>query len=111
MDNHVVVGVGNIYANEALFAAGIHPGRAARRISLARYQRLAEAVRKVLAAAIDKGGTTLRDFVSATGQPGYFSLDLRVYDRAGKECKVCGTPIQSRTIGQRNSFYCQQCQH
>lgn len=111
MDAHVVVGVGNIYANEALFLAGIHPQRAARRISRARYLRLAEAIKTVLQAAIKMGGTTLRDFVGGDGQPGYFKQTLRVYDRAGQPCHHCATPISISRIGQRSSFYCRHCQN
>ncbi len=110
MDSHVVVGVGNIYANEALFMAGIYPARAAGRISVHRYARLVESVRAVLAAAIEQGGTTLRDFVREDGSPGYFSLKLAVYDREGQPCPRCGGPIRKRTLGQRSSFYCPRCQ-
>ena len=111
MNNTVVVGVGNIYANEALFSAGIDPRRAAGRISLARYNRLAEAIRTVLSQAIEHGGTTLRDFVGANGQAGYFRIQLNVYDKAGTNCCKCDGRIQSIFIGQRNSFFCSDCQH
>ena len=111
MNAHVVVGVGNIYANEALFAAGIHPRRAAGRISLARYRRLAAAIKQILAAAIEQGGTTLRDFSRADGSPGYFALSLKVYGREGEACQSCGQPIRQRRIGQRSSFFCPHCQH
>ncbi|MBK1720064.1 bifunctional DNA-formamidopyrimidine glycosylase/DNA-(apurinic or apyrimidinic site) lyase [Thiocystis violacea] len=111
MDAAVVVGVGNIYANESLFLAGIHPERACGRIGLDRYRRLAEVIRSVLNAAIEQGGTTLRDFVREDGQPGYFAQSLRVYGREGEPCQVCGTPIRQRRIGQRSSFYCPRCQH
>lgn len=111
MDSHVVVGVGNIYANEALFLAGILPTRAAGRISLARYQRLVDAIQTVLAASIELGGTTLRDFVNESGNPGYFQQTLRVYDREGEPCRQCGTLIKSERIGQRATYWCPICQH
>jgi formamidopyrimidine-DNA glycosylase len=110
MDNHLVVGVGNIYANESLFRAGIRPGRRASTVSLARMERLASAVREVLEEAIAKGGSTLRDYVDSRGEPGYFQLGYFVYGREGEPCKVCGSRIRSQRIGQRNSFYCPQCQ-
>jgi formamidopyrimidine-DNA glycosylase len=110
MNGQVVAGVGNIYASEALFLAGIHPGRPAGRISLNRYQRLVGAVRDVLAAAIAAGGTTLRDFVDSNGSPGYFSQSLRVYGRQGEACDQCGSRVRSRIIGQRSTFYCPRCQ-
>lgn len=110
MNNHVVVGVGNIYANEALFKAGIHPGRKAGRISLDRYQRLAEAIRETLSAAILMGGTTLRDFVNSDGQPGYFAQSLLVYGRAGEPCPECQTPLKEIRMGGRSTVYCGQCQ-
>lgn len=110
MDNHVVVGVGNIYANESLFAAGIDPRRAAGRIARARYDRLAEAVKAVLARAIECGGTTLQDFTQADGQPGYFRIELAVYDRAGQACVKCQRPLQHCVIGQRSTFFCSTCQ-
>ncbi len=111
MDAAVVVGVGNIYASESLFLAGIHPARPCHRISLARYHRLAEVVREVLQASITQGGTTLRDFVREDGNPGYFARSLRVYGRAGEPCSVCGTALRQQRIGQRSSFYCPRCQH
>lgn len=110
MNARVVVGVGNIYASEALFQAGIHPRRPAGRISLARMQRLAAAIREVLAAAIDAGGTTLRDFTDSEGRPGYFRQHLRVYGRAGEPCPGCGAPIRQEVIGQRASYFCHACQ-
>ncbi|TDX27861.1 DNA-(apurinic or apyrimidinic site) lyase [Modicisalibacter xianhensis] len=110
MDNAVVVGVGNIYATEALYLAGIDPRRSAGRISRERYVRLAEAVREVLAAAITQGGTTLRDFVSGTGEPGYFAQRLNVYGRAGQACRRCGDELRLITLGQRASVYCAHCQ-
>jgi len=111
MNNHIVVGVGNIYASEALFLSGIHPLRAAGRISQQRYQVLAEKVIQVLQQAIQQGGTTLRDFVSGQGEPGYFQQQLYVYGRQGMDCKQCQAKITSQFIGQRNSYYCPQCQH
>lgn len=110
MDNAVVVGVGNIYASEALFLAGIRPDRAAGRVSLQRYQRLAEHIREVLAAAIQQGGTTLRDFVGSDGNPGYFAQQLFVYGRAGQACKRCGGLLRERRLGQRSSVFCVTCQ-
>jgi formamidopyrimidine-DNA glycosylase len=110
MDSHVVVGVGNIYASESLFRAGIHPSRGSNRISLARYQTLAEAIRSVLTEAIAQGGTTLRDFQQEDGRPGYFAQQLQVYGRAGDPCPKCGRPVLSRVIGQRSSFFCSHCQ-
>jgi len=111
MDAGVVVGVGNIYANEALFLAGIHPNRACGRVGLGRYRSLAGCIRAVLAAAIDQGGTSLRDFVQEDGSPGYFSQSLKVYGRAGEPCPTCAAPIRRQRIGQRSSFYCPHCQH
>lgn len=111
MDNRVVVGAGNIYATEALFMAGIDPRRAAGRISLARYEQLAAAVKEVLAAAITQGGTTLRDFVSGQGEPGYFAQRLNVYGRQGQPCLRCGRELRRITLGQRASVFCPGCQH
>ena len=111
MDNHTVVGVGNIYANEALFMSGVRPGRAAGRLSKAQCDKLAAAIVKVLGASIEMGGTTLRDFVGGDGKPGYFQQTLRVYDRAGKACRQCGTSIKLTRMGQRSTYYCPQCQH
>ncbi|MDR3390056.1 MAG: bifunctional DNA-formamidopyrimidine glycosylase/DNA-(apurinic or apyrimidinic site) lyase [Rudaea sp.] len=110
MDQKMVVGVGNIYAAEALFAAGIHPRRAAGSVSHARYERLAGAVKRILVHAITRGGTTLRDFLSPDGVPGYFEQELFVYGRAGEPCKICGTPIRASVLGQRSTFYCPHCQ-
>jgi formamidopyrimidine-DNA glycosylase len=110
MDGHVVVGVGNIYASEALFRAGLRPGRAAGQVSRSQYARLALAIREVLEAAIVQGGTTLRDFAGARGESGYFQQKLDVYGREGEPCHVCGTPIRRRVIGQRSSFFCPVCQ-
>ncbi len=110
MDNHIVAGVGNIYANETLFHAGIRPQFAAGRLSLPRCEKLAEQVRATLAEAIRQGGSSLRDFVNAAGQPGYFHLDFWVYSRAGEPCRKCGTRIRQLRQGQRSSFYCPRCQ-
>lgn len=110
MDNHMVCGVGNIYANESLFRAGIHPARAAGRITLQRYARLVEAIRVILRAAIEAGGSTLRDFVHADGSPGWFQQQYFVYGRAGEKCLTCATPIKTVRIGQRSAFYCPKCQ-
>jgi len=110
MNAAIVVGVGNIYATEALFLAGIRPDRAAGRVSLARYERLAEAIKQVLTNAIESGGTTLRDFVGGDGRPGYFAQQLYVYGRAGEPCKRCGAPLRNRVIGQRASVFCVACQ-
>jgi formamidopyrimidine-DNA glycosylase len=110
MDGNVVVGVGNIYANEALHLAGIHPAREAGRVSRARYDVLAGTVKQVLSNAIERGGTTLRDFLSADGEPGYFQLDLLAYEREGAPCRKCGARIRRLVIGQRSSYYCPRCQ-
>jgi formamidopyrimidine-DNA glycosylase len=106
----VVVGVGNIYASEALFAAGIRPTVRACNISYPRALRLWQAIRDVLANALQQGGSTLRDFVSAEGQSGYFQLQAMVYDRAGQPCRVCATPLRSLRQGQRSTFFCPVCQ-
>lgn len=111
MDAEVVVGVGNIYASESLFHAGIRPATAARRLSRPACERLATAIKKVLAAAIAAGGSSLRDYVASDGELGYFQLQTRVYDRAGQPCRVCATPIRRIVQGQRASFYCPTCQH
>lgn len=110
MDAKVVVGVGNIYASEALFRAGIHPRTAARRLSKPRLARLVDSIRAVLADAIADGGTTLRDFLNSDGQPGYFKQRLFVYERKGEPCRVCGTPIRHAVIGQRSTYWCPKCQ-
>ena len=110
MDNTLVVGVGNIYANESLFRAGIHPNRAANRISLAHYTKLVHEVKTVLAEAIKAGGSTLRDFVNTSGEPGYFQLDYFVYGRDGKPCKVCGIALQLMRHGGRATVFCATCQ-
>jgi len=110
MNAHVVVGVGNIYASEALFIAGIHPRRAAGRVSLVRYARLANAIRDVLGRAIEAGGTTLRDFYGGDGEAGYFAQNLEVYGRDGEECRRCGAEISAIVLGQRSTYYCKSCQ-
>ncbi len=110
MDAGVVVGVGNIYASESLFHAGIRPGTAARRLSRPACERLTAATKEVLAAAIAAGGSSLRDYVATDGEFGYFQLQTRVYDRAGLPCKACGTPIRRTVQGQRATFYCPVCQ-
>lgn len=106
----VVVGVGNIYCSESLFRAGINPKTPARRIGLARYERLAAAIRTVLAEAIVQGGSSLRDFINVNGQSGYFQQAYFVYDRAGVPCRVCGAPVRQIKQGQRSTFYCVNCQ-
>jgi len=110
MDGRVVVGVGNIYASEALYMAGIHPSRPAGRVSRLRYAGLADAIRDVLGRAIREGGTTLRDFSGAGGTPGYFAQNLLVYGREGEPCFQCGDAVRQKVIGQRSSFYCVRCQ-
>jgi len=110
MDGKVVVGVGNIYASEALFMAKIHPAKSAGKISLAKYQTLAEKIKQVLSKAITAGGTTLNDFINADGKPGYFSQQLQVYGRKDHACFNCSKPIKQITIGQRSSYYCAYCQ-
>ena len=110
MDGNIVVGVGNIYASESLFMAGIRPTVAAGRISRVRYQRLALEIQQVLSKAIDAGGTTLSDFSQVDGKPGYFKQELKVYGRDGGPCFRCDTKIKSMIIGQRNTFYCRSCQ-
>jgi formamidopyrimidine-DNA glycosylase len=110
MDNAVVVGVGNIYASEALFAAGIDPRRAAGSVSRARYAKLAAEVKRILAWAIERGGTTLRDFLNPDGLPGYFFRELNVYGRTGEPCQMCGTAIRQVVLGQRSTFWCPCCQ-
>ncbi len=106
----IVVGVGNIYASECLFRAGIHPQRSAGRISAARYERLAQTIRDVLQEAIAQGGSTLRDFVDSRGSPGYFQQAHQVYGRAGLPCVRCGAPIRQITQGQRSTWFCPRCQ-
>ncbi|MBG9389563.1 bifunctional DNA-formamidopyrimidine glycosylase/DNA-(apurinic or apyrimidinic site) lyase [Caenimonas aquaedulcis] len=106
----IVVGVGNIYASEALFLARIRPTTRASRIGRARSDRLHAAIREVLARAVAKGGSTLRDFSSAQGESGYFQLEAMVYDREGLPCRICGTAIKAIRQGQRSTFYCPHCQ-
>ena len=110
MDAHVVVGVGNIYASEALFRAGIRPSTPAHRLTKPRIGRLVEAIRAVLADAIQEGGTTLRDFLHSDGQPGYFRQKLFVYERKGEPCRVCQTPVRHAVLGQRSTYWCPVCQ-
>jgi formamidopyrimidine-DNA glycosylase len=110
MNTRVLAGVGNIYANEALFLAGIRPNRAAGKVSRERYERLALAIRETLEKAIRAGGTTLRDFQNADGLPGYFQQTLNVYGRKGEPCRVCHKPIRARKLGQRSAFFCPNCQ-
>lgn len=110
MNGRLVTGVGNIYASEALFRARIRPKRAAKGLTRAECAALAAAIRAVLAMAIRFGGTTLRDYVSADGAPGYFKRKLHVYERAGEPCRRCGTPIRQLTQGQRSTYYCPLCQ-
>ena len=110
MDNKVVVGVGNIYANEALFNARILPTRAANNLDKTEWLRLVEEIKLVLSQAIQRGGTTLKDFAQTDGKPGYFAQQLQVYGRAGQACSVCGEEISEQKIGQRNTFFCRHCQ-
>jgi formamidopyrimidine-DNA glycosylase len=110
MDSRVVVGVGNIYANEALFRAGIAPRRHAGRIALPRYEKLVPSIRAVLSEAIEQGGTTLRDFVNENGNPGYFQQTLQIYGRNGLPCRRCGEPVRTQRLGQRSTYWCPNCQ-
>jgi formamidopyrimidine-DNA glycosylase len=110
MDSHVVAGIGNIYAAESLFRAGIRPTVAARRLSLRRCERLVETMRDTLKEALAAGGSSLRDFVASDGSPGYFQQHYYVYGRSGEPCRRCGTPIRSLRQGQRSSFFCPLCQ-
>ena len=110
LNGRLVTGVGNIYASEALFRARINPRRAARRLSARDCARLVRAIRAVLNMAIRAGGTTLRDYVGTDGNPGYFRQKLYVYERAGRPCRVCRTPVRKLTQGQRSSYYCPHCQ-
>ena len=110
MDNKIVVGVGNIYANEALFLAGISPKRSAVKISKPRYAKLVLCITQVLQQAIDVGGTTLRDFTDSNGEPGYFAQSLQVYGRKGKPCHVCQSTLKEIRQGQRSTVYCPKCQ-
>ena len=110
MNSHIVVGVGNIYASESLFLAGISPKRKAGSLSLQRCKKLVSSIQQVLSAAIAQGGTTLRDFSREDGQPGYFAQELLVYGRADEPCKHCGRPIKQLNQQQRSSYYCSHCQ-
>ncbi|NRF26818.1 bifunctional DNA-formamidopyrimidine glycosylase/DNA-(apurinic or apyrimidinic site) lyase [Vibrio coralliilyticus] len=110
MDNKVVVGVGNIYANESLFSARIHPTRSAGTLMAKEWQRLVKEIKQVLDTAIKQGGTTLKDFAQADGKPGYFAQELQIYGKAGEACPSCGEAIEEQKIGQRNTFFCSQCQ-
>ena len=110
MDSKIVVGVGNIYASESLWRAGIHPKRAASRVSKVRMEKLVACVREVLTEAIAQGGTTLNDFKQANGELGYFAQELAVYGREGEPCLKCKTPIQRAVLGQRSTFWCSGCQ-
>ncbi len=110
MNGHIVVGVGNIYASESLFRAGIHPARAAGKVSFKRYQLLVVAIRETLSKAIAAGGSSLRDYVQTNGDMGYFQMDAFVYGRAGKACRACGEPIRQIVQGQRSTYYCRRCQ-
>jgi formamidopyrimidine-DNA glycosylase len=110
MNSQLVVGVGNIYASEALFRAGISPRRAAGRITKAQAQKLSRAIKAVLSAAIKIGGTTLRDYVNADGEAGYFRQKLFVYERAGARCRVCRSVVKQFTQGQRSTYWCATCQ-
>jgi len=110
MDGRIVVGVGNIYANEALFLAGVRPTLRAGRVTLVSYRRLADCIREVLGRAIEMGGTTLRDFVNQDGQPGYFRQSLFVYGREGQPCKRCGASLSGLRLGQRATVFCPNCQ-
>jgi formamidopyrimidine-DNA glycosylase len=110
MNSHIVVGIGNIYASEALYMAGIHPKRAAGNVSRNKYRLLAEVIQEVLNDAIAQGGTTLRDFVNGNGKPGYFGQHLNVYGKAGAPCISCRVPIREIRQGQRSTFYCPKCQ-
>lgn len=110
MDNHVVVGVGNIYACESLFLSGIHPKRESGKISKPRLTKLRENIRHVLQKSIDQGGTTLKDFIQSDGQPGYFKQQLNVYGRENEECYICKNSIKRIVLGQRSTFYCPKCQ-
>ncbi len=110
MDGRIVAGVGNIYANEALFEAGIHPARAAGRIGRARYEALADAVRRILADALGAGGSSLRDYVRAGGEPGSYLTHVRVYHRAGEPCPRCRAALRGAVVGQRSTVWCPRCQ-
>lgn len=110
MNSKIVAGIGNIYATEALFEAGIHPSKPAGKISLVRYQKLATAIKIILKKALKKGGTTLKDFTKSDGSPGYFRLELKVYGRSDEPCPNCKTPLKSKKIAKRSTVYCSRCQ-
>lgn len=110
MDQHIIVGIGNIYMTEALFIAGIHPATSAKTLSLTQLKKLVSAIKTILRRAIKKGGTTLKDFLNSQGKPGYFNQALQVYGRAGLPCLSCQTSLQSMRIGQRSTVYCNHCQ-
>lgn len=110
MNSHIVVGVGNIYASESLFKAGINPKRKAGSVSLARFEKLVEAIKTTLTESIEQGGTTLKDFTSEDGKPGYFAQKLLVYGRAGEACTECGSPVKQFIQQARSTFYCSKCQ-
>lgn len=110
MNSEIVVGVGNIYASESLFMAGIRPGKAAKRITQKESEKLVKTIKLVLQRSINQGGTTLRDFVNSDGNPGYFAQSLQVYGRAGDPCRQCEHPITLKVLGQRSTFYCPNCQ-
>ena len=110
MDNKIVVGVGNIYASESLFGARIHPSRSAGSLTDNEWVRLVKEIKQVLDTAIKQGGTTLKDFAQADGKPGYFAQELQVYGRASQPCQNCSGTIQEQKIGQRNTFFCDNCQ-
>ncbi|MGD2138939.1 MAG: bifunctional DNA-formamidopyrimidine glycosylase/DNA-(apurinic or apyrimidinic site) lyase [Burkholderiales bacterium] len=110
MNNEIVTGVGNIYANEALFRAGIHPKTRAGRLSQQRCEKLVHAIRQTLLDAIEAGGSSLRDFFGTDGSPGYFQQNYMVYARQGEPCSICGTLIRAARLGQRSTFYCSRCQ-
>lgn len=110
MDNHIVVGVGNIYASESLFLAKINPNRKVNSIQLVEFERLVKAIKQVLTKSIAQGGTTLKDFLQSDGKPGYFAKKLQVYGREGEKCFICSCDIKAQKIGQRNTFYCEFCQ-
>lgn len=110
MNSEIVVGVGNIYASESLFMAGIRPGKAAKRLTRKEALILTDTIKLVLQRSITQGGTTLRDFINSDGNPGYFAQSLQVYGREGEPCRVCNSPITQKVLGQRSTFYCPQCQ-
>jgi len=110
MNSEIVVGVGNIYASESLFMAGIRPGRAAKRITKKEASTLVSTIKQVLERSIKQGGTTLRDFINSDGNPGYFAQQLQVYGRTDEPCRECSNPIRQKIMGQRSTFYCPQCQ-